>query len=180
MNHTRTTLFALLFVVLVAPFALAYPTVQIVTEGNTYTGGASSSRVVTPNHPYPYVSGPEYTYWPNTFDYVDGYRDGYGAARVDRYFDNCRHLSGSRYRDCVDRNRYSTVPGRLCDTRRDICYDNYVPCGSGWCRVGSTANTAYYTAWYDVSYVRNPYVVTHYSFSTIPSYGYPVHYPRYW
>lgn len=164
MNKTILT-FALLFAVLAAPLALAYPTVTIITESNTYGAsnyGMSAPRTIVPNNPYPYVSGPEYAYWPNTMDYVDGYRDGYNWGRNDDRYD-CDRYSSSRNRDC------RTYYGRDCDDFRGSRYDD--------CRDHNRVRySTSYTAWNNNRYITYPHnTYTHYSYVT-----YPVHYPRYW
>lgn len=181
---TATMLFAM-----AAPLAAAYPAVTIVTEGNTYTGSAPSTvtsggnvRVIVPNSPYPYVSGPEYTYWPRTADYVDGYRDGYAWGRNDDRYD-CDRYSGSRYRDCRDRfyDRYFDCD-RYSSSRRDDCRD-YFRYRFG--ELSWTYPRAYSlpgNVWYSTSAVARPVTYT-YTYTTVPAYGYGTYgytYPRYW
>lgn len=190
MNRTKNFIALLLAVVLaatvLAPAAIAYPSVSIVTEGNTYVGSSGSygsdARVIVPNNPYPYVSGPEYTYWPRTMDYVDGYRDGYSWGRYDDRYD-CDRYSGSRYRDCRDDyyDRYFDCD-RYSSSRRDDCRDyfryRFGELSWSYPRAYSTPSTV----WYSTSAVTRP--VT-YTYTIVPSYGYNYGtygytYPRYW
>jgi hypothetical protein len=149
-----------------------------VTEGNTYVASAPStaSRVIVPNNPYPYVSGPEYTYWPNTVDYVDGYRDGYAWGRSDSRYD-CDRFSGSRYRSCRDRyadrhldcDRYDRDSWRY-DECRDLrrAFFAYEP------RV-NVRYTIPSTAWYGHR-IAYPVAVGHYRYTD----PYMIAYPSSW
>lgn len=161
-NKSAAFIIPILLALMSVSLVMAYPAVSIITESNTYTT-STTTRTVTTDNSNPYVSGAEYTYWPNTYDYVDGYRDGYGQSRFDRY-----DTLYNRY------NRYDTY-GLDCDGRRDICFYRYTPCDGSWCRYGDTSRRQ----WYDDRYVViAPYNIPHYTYAVNSQYLAERHY--YW